>query len=83
MVTTGRRKKTFYGHVRKRLDAHPPGFTDMPKKVGVFLWYSLYDPIWSETYIVNKKIIKSGGEGPAKNGRYKRGSFIKKIKVFS
>ena len=34
----GRPKKipTFYGHVRKRLDPPPPGFTDISEKVGVF-----------------------------------------------
>ena len=38
----------------------------MQRKVGVFL-SPLYDPIWSETYLVKKKgtNIKSGGEGPA------------------
>ena len=40
------------------LNPRPPGFTDMPIKVGGFLWYSLYDPIYSGTYFVNKKRVQ-------------------------
>ena len=47
VATKGRRKKTptFYGHVRKRLDPPPPGFTDMPKKVGFFWVFSLWSHV--------------------------------------
>ena len=41
--------------------------------------------MWSETYFIKKsgQISRAEVKGPAKKGRDRRGSFIKKIKVFS
>ena len=43
---------TFYGHVLKRPD--PPWFYGHAEKSRCFFWFSLYDPMWSETYFVKK-----------------------------